>query len=178
MRPPVDRQRIEQFLKRLDAEAHAPARVYLVGGTALVHMGLRARTLDVYLALESDAEGQILVAIRRLTHDLQINVELASPGDFIPLPAGWHDRAQWVGRYGQLDVFYFDPISLALSKIARANERDVDDVVALIRRGTIDVDELRAAYEQIRLQLGAGRYFNIDPDEYAAHFTHILSRLP
>lgn len=177
MRAPVDRERIEQFLKRLDAEAHRPGRILLVGGAALVHEGVRGRTLDVDLVIEADDESAILAAIRRLKDDMQVNVKLASPGDFIPLPSGWHDRAVWAGRYGLLDVYYFDFYSLALSKIARASERDIDDVIALVQRGLIDPDRLDAAMHEIAPQLGMGRYFNLDPDQFAANYAAVRRRL-
>lgn len=39
MRPSVDRDRIEQFLSRLGSATQHDARIYLVGGSALVHAG-------------------------------------------------------------------------------------------------------------------------------------------
>ena len=177
LRPPVDKGRIEQFLRRLDATAHQTGRVYLVGGSALVHSGLRGRTLDIDLTVEADDVNGLLVAIRQVTHELQVNVKMASPGDFVPLPSGWHDRAQWVGRFGQLDVFYFDFYSIALSKIARGSQRDIDDVVLLAQSGVIDRAQLDAAYAEIEPQLGMGRYFNYEPDIVAANYGLVRQRL-
>ncbi len=37
-------------------------------------------------------------------------------------------QAKFVGRYGKVDVFYFDFSSLALSKISRGSHRDLIDV--------------------------------------------------
>ena len=107
MRPEVDQNRIEGFLLRLGQE-HQPGRLFLVGSSALVHKGLRARMVEVDIAIEADDAGTLFDAVRRLKDEMQINVELASPGDFVPLPAGWHERSLWVGRYDALDVFYFD----------------------------------------------------------------------
>ncbi len=180
MRPLVDREKIDRFLKRLDAVAHQPGRIFLTEGAVLVHEGLRGRTLDVDLVVETEdpsSEQTLLLAIRKLKYELQINVELSAPGDFIPLPAGWHERSHWVGRYGQLDVFYFDFYSLALSKISRANERDIQDVVLLYQRGLITLDALDAAYQEIRPQVGMGRYFNIDPARFDAHYALVRQRL-
>lgn len=176
MRPPVDKQRIDEFLRRLGAERPS-GRIFLVGGTAMVHQGLRGRTLDVDLTLEPDDDMELLQSIRRLKDEMQVNVEIVSPGDFIPLPAGWHDRSPYVGRYGNLDVFYFDFYSIVLSKIARANERDVDDVVLLIQRGFVDLAQLDATVQATLPLLGTGRYFNIAPDVVAANYAAIRQRL-
>jgi len=46
-RPPVDRQRIEEFLRHLSQRYSRPARIYLVGGTTMVLEGFRKQTLDI-----------------------------------------------------------------------------------------------------------------------------------
>jgi len=51
-------------------------------------------------------------------------------------------RHQLVGYYGQLSAYIFDPYSIALMKIDRAFERDLDDVYFLIRNGYIKIDLL------------------------------------
>ncbi len=150
-RQPVDRQRIERFLQELGKRFHRPGRVYLVGGTTMVYEEFRAQTLDIDLTFDVQAEDhtEFIRVVRDLRDELDINVEEASPGHFIPLPAGYEHRAQFIGRYGQLDVFHFDLYSTALSKIERGTEEDFTDVLALLRSGRIEVDQLRTSFEQI-----------------------------
>ncbi|GIV84823.1 MAG: hypothetical protein KatS3mg052_1830 [Candidatus Roseilinea sp.] len=151
MRPPIDRLRVHYFLVKLGIEFRHPARVYLVGGTTLVYEGLRDQSLDIDIHYEVDDEHEAEFAqvVRRLKEELQINVEQASPGDFIPLPAGWKERAKHVGRFGQVDVFHFDLYSTALSKIERGREGDFQDVLALLQSGQIEMDMLRQAFNNI-----------------------------
>ena len=105
IRAPADRERIERFLTRLGALTHQPGRIYLVGGTTMVYEGFRATTVDVDLLVEADDPTAIVNAIRSLKDALDINVEFASPRDFIPLPAGWRERSIFVGRYGASTSF-------------------------------------------------------------------------
>ena len=77
---------------------------------------------------------------------IPLNVEFASPADFIPLPSQWEMHARFIGRYGSIDVFYFDFYSIALSKMERGNSRDVADVKLLVEQGIITLDELDQAY--------------------------------
>lgn len=175
MRPPVDRRRIEDFLTRL-GKSQMSGRIYLVGGTAVVYRGLRVRTLDIDIAIES-GEAQLLEAVRRLKDELQVNVELASPEDFIPLPPGWEGRARFIGRFGNLDVFYFDFDSIALTKIVRANERDLDDLVLLAREGLVQLQALEQEVAAMLPQLGTGRYFNVDPAAVARNFEAVRQRI-
>jgi hypothetical protein len=151
MRPPIDRLRVHQFLVKLGMDFRHAARLYLVGGTTMVYEGLRAQSLDIDITYEVDErhEAELSQIVRRLKDEMQINVEHASPGDFIPLPAGWKDRSKYVGRFGQVEVFHFDLYSTALSKIERGREGDFQDVLALLEGGQIILTELQEAYGNI-----------------------------
>ena len=99
-----------------------------------------------------------------------INVEFASPADFIPLPSQWEMHARFIGRYGSIDVFYFDFYSIALSKMERGNSRDVADVKLLVEQGIINLDELDQAYQEVLAQLGKGRYPRITPRRFTERY--------
>jgi Nucleotidyltransferase of unknown function (DUF6036) len=103
---------------------------------------------------------------------LDINVEFASPRDFIPLPASWHERSIYIGRYGPLDVFHFDLYSMALSKIERGTERDFQDVVALVQSGRIDPAELDAAFHEIVPRIATEGMAGMDPAVFAEHYRY------
>lgn len=149
-REPATRERIERFLRELGKRYRGGGRIYLVGGTQMVYTGFRGQTEDIDYVVQLEGEDQeFVVAIRSLIRDLNISVEQAGPGDFIPLPGGWEERSRYIGRYGGLDVYTFDPISTALSKIERGSSRDIEDVLALLQRRNILMAELRAAFEEI-----------------------------
>jgi hypothetical protein len=172
MRPSVDKTAIESFLQQLGRTFRKPGRLYLVGGAALVHAGVRPGfTQAIDIQVSGANEGELIVAIQRLIQQLQINVEFASPADFIPLPSQWEMHAQYVGRYGGVDVFYFDFYSIALSKIERGNSRDIADVELLVQQGIITLNELDAAYREVLAQLGQGRYPRITPQRFSERYT-------
>ena len=177
MRAPADRERIERFLTRLGASVSEPGRIYLVGGTTMVYEGFRATTMDIDLLVEADNPGVIVAAVRDLKDALDINVEFASPRDFIPLPAGWRERSIYIGRYGPLDVFHFDLYSMALSKIERGAERDFQDVVALVRSGRIDPAELDTAFHEIAPRIATEGMAGMDPAVFAEHYRYLRSLL-
>lgn len=178
MRPAVDKAAIEAFLQQLGKTFRKPARLYLVGGAALVHMGVRdGTTQDIDIQVGGSNEGELIVAIQRLIHRLQVNVEFAGPADFIPLPKQWESHARFVGRYGTIDVFYFDFYSIALSKIERGNTRDIVDVKLLVQQGIIRLDELDKAYKEVLAQLGKGRYPRIHPQQFKERYEAIRKLL-
>lgn len=179
-RPDVAREEIERFLRELGQAIHEPGRVYLTGGAALVHAGIRglgATTVDIDLALAVPDEHAMQMAIRRLITTLGVNVELAGPGDFIPLPSGWETASHYVGHYGALEVFYLDFTTLALAKIARSTSRDLADLELLAAQGRIERSQLETAYAEIRPQLGFGRFFHLDPEQFDRKLHAVTQRL-
>lgn len=174
MRPNVDKKAIESFLQQLGRTFRKPGRLYLVGGAALVHAGVRPGfTQDIDIQVGEANEGDLIIGIQRLIQQMQINIEFASPKDFIPLPSQWETHAQYVGRYGQIEVFYFDFYSIALSKIERGTTRDIEDVKLLVAQQRIVLDELDAAYQEVLAQLGKGRYPKIIPERFAERYAAI-----
>ena len=167
----VDRARIELFLQRLGEQFRRPARIYLVGGTTVVFEAIRQQTVDIDLVLEvsSADHGELIQAIRELKNSLSINVEEASPGDFIPLPAGYENRHEFVGRFGSLDVLHFDLYSTALSKIERGRVQDIEDVLALLRAGRIKWDKLKEFFDEILPRMGK-ESLRQDPVEFGQNF--------
>ena len=166
-----------EFLHHLGARFRQSARLYLVGGTTMVFEALRPQTLDIDVVLEvsADAHGALIQAIRELKDELAVNVEEASPGDFIPLPAGHANRHEYVGRFGLIDVWHFDLYSTALSKIERGRVQDIEDVLALLRAGRIAWDALETCFQDILPRMGI-ESLRQDPIEFTQNF-HVLEAM-
>jgi uncharacterized nucleotidyltransferase DUF6036 len=171
VRQPVDRARIEAFARALGREARRDTKVYLTGGATAVLHGWRAATLDIDVRLEPEAD-ELLLAIARLKDELDLNVELASPPDFIPELPGWRERSPFVLREGPIDVHDFDFYSQALSKIERGFEQDLEDVAAMLRDALVQRDRLRELFTEIEPLLF--RYPAIDPRSFRAKVERAL----
>jgi len=103
----ADTDRIARFMKALGEAAREETHAHLVGGATAVLYGWRATTIDVDLKLVPESDS-VLRAIPQIKESLQLNVELASPPDFIPVPDGWEDRGAYVRREGRVSFFHFD----------------------------------------------------------------------
>lgn len=117
--------------------AEGAVRVYLVGGTTAVLMGWRVATIDVDFVMRPEDDA-LLRAIPGLKESLQINVEMASPADFIPVPAGWEDRGTFITQVQAVAFYHFDLYAQALAKVERGHRQDLADVQEMIARGLID----------------------------------------
>jgi hypothetical protein len=138
---------------------------YLAGGATAVLLGWRGTTIDVDIALEPE-QDELLRALPPIKDELGINVELASPGDFIPLPRGWEERSISIGREGKLAFAHLDPYSQALSKLERGHPRDLEDVEAMQRLRLVEPARLLELYAQIEPELY--RFPAVDPARFRA----------
>lgn len=165
MRSEADRAKIERFMIALGERVQGPGRVYLTGGSTAVTLGWRDTTIDIDLKAEPEPPG-FFEAIAALKDELDINVELASPDDFIPAIPGWGDRSLFIARHGSVDFFHYDPYGQALSKLQRRHDRDLLDAAFLVERGLVRAERLREMFTLIEPQLI--RYPAIDAETFRA----------
>src|SRR2546421_7881986 len=124
MRQTVTSQRLLQFMKALASSTRSKTSVYLVGGSSAVLLGWRTSTIDIDLKIVPDSD-EVLRNLPELKERLQINVELASPDDFIPELPGWRERSPFIQREGTLEFFHYDFYAQALAKIERGHSADL-----------------------------------------------------
>jgi len=145
--------------------ADVEGRVYLTGGSTAVLHGWRDSTIDVDIKLIPDRD-ELLREIPRLKQELDLNIELASPADFIPVADGWEARSPLIRTEGKLAFHHFDPVAQALSKAERGHDQDRRDIQELIATGLVDPAEARAQFETIEPLLY--RFPAIDPASFRA----------
>ena len=147
-------------MRAFGARATQDACVYFTGGTTAVLMGWRDTTIDIDMRFTPELD-ELFRALPALKEELQINIELASPSDFIPHLPGWEERCEYIGREGKVTFYHYDPYSQALSKIERGHSQDLKDVEAMLQKGLLERQKLLSLYQSIEPQLY--RYPAIDP---------------
>ncbi len=144
---------------RLGAAVSHDTTVHLVGGASAVLMGWRETTIDIDLAVVPESD-EVYRALARLKEDLNLNVELASPAQFIPPLPGWETRSPFIRREGRVSFYHYDFYAQALAKIERGHARDRADVMVLLNRGLVERPRLKTLFEAIAPELY--RYPSID----------------
>src|ERR1043165_4614409 len=127
MRRKVTIATLNQFMQELGAAAKSPGKVYLTGGATALLLGFREQTIDIDLKLDPEPAGAF-EAIAVLKNRLDLNVELASPADFIPAASDWRERSQPIGTFGPVEFFHYDFTLQALAKLERGHTQDLEDV--------------------------------------------------
>ncbi len=145
------------------AAADIATRVYFTGGATAVLLGWRASTIDVDIKVEPDSDV-LFRAIPHIKETLQLNVELASPVDFIPVRPGWQDRSPFIAMEGRASFHHFDPYAQALAKIERGHQQDLADVREMLTRRMIEPADVWTYFDGIESQLY--RYPAVDPASF------------
>ena len=163
MREVADAERIRRFMHALGDEADVDARVYFTGGATAVLHGWRATTIDVDIKIVPESD-RLFRAIPQIKENLRVNVELASPLDFIPVPPGWEDRSPYISRAGTITYHHFDLYAQALAKVERGHAQDLEDVQEMTRRGLVEPTHALEYLSKIEPQLY--RYPALDPASF------------
>ena len=158
MRQLADADHIRQFMQALGAEGNEKARLYFTGGATAVLLGWRPTTIDVDIRLFPETD-RLLRAVPRLKEQLQLNIELACPADFIPELRGWQDRSLSIAIEGQVAFYHYDLYAQALAKI---------------ERGLIDLQTARRHFDEMEPLLY--RYPAIHPPAFRRAAEEILAK--
>ena len=175
MRQKVTASRLHDFIKALGGVARTPVRIYLVGGATAVLLGWRDSTIDVDIKIVPDSDS-ILKSLPALKEGLELNIELASPDDFIPALPGWEERSTFIQQEGKVSFFHYDFYAQALAKIERGHDSDMRDVQELIRRGLIVQQRLLELFSVIEDQLY--KYPAIDGASFRRAIEHTVVSEP
>ena len=163
MRELTNAERLRELMRALGREALAETRVYFTGGACAVLLGWRATTIDADIKMVPDRD-ELFRSLPELKERLRLNVELASPADFIPELPGWTERSPFIAREGLVSFHHYDFYSQALSKIERGHAQDRGDVEKMLETRLVEPPRLRELFAQVEPRLD--RYPAIDPGKF------------
>ncbi len=152
MRGEMDKAKLEAFMRALGACVRGAGTIYLTGGATALWYGWRAATIDVDIKPDPEPAG-LFEALAKLKNELDINIELAAPDQFIPAVIGWQERSIFIARHGLVEFFHYDPYGQALAKLSRGHPRDLHDVRSMLEQELITTGGLREKFAAIEPQL-------------------------
>jgi Nucleotidyltransferase of unknown function (DUF6036) len=173
MRSVTDKAKLEAFMVALGNQVKGEGIIYLTGGATALLQGWRSMTIDVDIKPEPEPPG-FFEALAKLKNELDINIKLASPEQFIPAIPGWRERSPFIVRRGPLEFFHYDLYGQALSKWHRGHDRDLHDVKSMLQDELIRLDRLWKMFLQIEPMLI--RYPAVDAAVFrstVAEFCHV-----
>jgi len=169
----MNNSEIQNILLTIGERVPPASRLVLIGGSALALLGSSRVTIDIDFVGDDLKPEPLHKIILEIAREHKIHVEPVPIERFIPLPTGSAARSLRIGQFGNLEVYVADPYSIALSKVDRGFDIDLDDIVFLIRHNYIILDELeRIISEAIPL----ARKFDLNPD-ILVHLQALKKRL-
>jgi hypothetical protein len=172
MRERVNAERLRRFMRELATLSRGSGRVYLTGGASAVLHDWRDSTLDIDITILPE-DDRVMRIIPALKERLNVNVELASPADFIPPLPGWEDRSPFIAREGTLSFHHYDFYAQCLAKIERGHRKDLEDVGRMFSDGLVERGRLLELFAAIEPELY--RYPAVEPPAFRRA---VLSALP
>jgi len=163
MRRKVTAETLRRFMQELALAARSPGNIYLTGGATALLLGFREQTIDIDLKFDPEPEGAF-EAIADLKNRLDVNVELASPDDFIPAAPDWREHSRHIASIGQLQFLHYDLRLQLLAKLERGHAQDLEDAAKLVRGGHVSTNELKRVFGQIEPRLL--RYPALEPHQF------------
>lgn len=169
----MDNIEIQSILQKLGERVPPNSRLVLVGGGALALLGSPRLTIDIDFIGDDIHPVPLHKILMQIAKELRIHVEPVPLDRFIPLPKGNEGRVIRIGQYGNLEVFVADPYSIALSKLDRGLDTDFDDIVFLVQKNYINMDEFE---RMVRDALPHARKYDFDPN-IIEHLQELRNRL-
>ena len=169
----MDHSEIQSILQSMGERLPPGSQLVLIGGSALTLLGSPRLTIDIDFIGDDIHPNKLHQAIMKIAKELKIHVEPVPLDRFVPLPQGSEKRSIRIGQFGNLEIYVADPYSIALSKLDRGLDTDIEDIVFLIRKNFITLEEL----EHItRDALPHARQFDFNPD-ILDHLEELRARL-
>ena len=173
----LTRPRLRALLSAVAERLRHPARLLLVGESALVAAGLQEGTGRLVYAIVADEPAELEAAIREAAALEGADLERESPAEVLPLPSGFEGRARTIDGWTRLsetsspglEVLCFDPASVALRLVARGDEPDYRTVLSYLRHGWVTMADLECALAEVLPRFSADR-IQQDPAEFRRKF--------
>jgi hypothetical protein len=169
----MDKANLESILTTLGGQVPPASRLFLIGGSALTLLGSPRQSLDIDFVGDDIHPNELHRMIMDKAKEMKLHVDAVPIERFIPIPEGNEERSIYIGQFANLDVYVFDPYSIALSKVDRGLLTDFDDIIFLIKKNRITLEELERI---LKYAISKAQKFDLHPD-ILAHFQELKLRL-
>lgn len=171
MRKKINKEILQQFMSKFAQMVTSYGSVYFCGGTTALLLEIRDQTIDIDLKLDPEPQRSF-EAIAEIKNSLDVNIELASPDNFIPATQDWKHNSKLITTIGKVSFYHYDLVLQALAKIERGHSQDLLDVKAMLSANFFSIEELKTRFDKIKPKLI--RYPAVDADLFEKKLNDFL----
>ena len=161
----IDKTALVHWLREMDARLKSKITVVTVGGTAMTLLGLKPSTIDIDICIRGKEKKEFEGARRD-----RFKVDMFTDGYIFSeqLPEDYIEKAKEILMLKNLAVKALCPADIIITKAARLNARDAEDIKALVK--FVSKEELLKRFSQV---VGT---FAGNEEQYRYHMEIILKR--
>lgn len=164
---------VRSFLVKLGGQYPHSVRLVLLGGSALCLLGSLRPTLDIDYVGDDIIKDELQNTMESIALEMNLDVEAVPIAQFIPFSEGTQIRNLSMGHFGKIEVFVLDPYVIALSKIERGFDTDMEDVIFLIQKGLVHLETLETMLNEA---LEQAEKYDIDSTAMRSHWKDLLNQ--
>jgi hypothetical protein len=161
----IDRNELVKWLRSIDKKLRRKITLIAVGGTAMTLLGLKSSTRDIDICLKSDEKNDFEKVL-----DKKFKVDIFTDGYIFSeqLPADYAEKSKEIVKMKNIALKALNPVDIIITKAARFNARDEEDIEALSKY--VDKEELVKRFNEV-LKSYSGK-----EGDYKYHIKIILKR--
>lgn len=151
---PVKKEDLESLFTKVDAKLKKKVDLFVIGGASAI-LGYNIQKFTEDVDLDNAIDQQFNSIFEDEAKGMGLDVYLSHKGVFHP-PDGYRERMKFLDfPKKNLRVFYLDKYDLAISKIDRGIQKDIDDIVAVHERSPFDSEELIRIFNEEYIKVSA-----------------------
>jgi hypothetical protein len=153
---------LNSFLNVL-ADLNEPLELFAIGGTAMVLKNIKESTKDIdFLTAEKYEKIKRLFELAGLKEESaskacniwglgNIRIDIFYEGFIVGIsfPKDWTSLSEKIKEIGKVNLYILNWYDLIITKISRAEKRDIEDIIAILKSQDIDFDFLKKRYYSI-----------------------------
>lgn len=147
---PIDKTQLLSLLQAIGQNLPHKVRINAVGGTALTLLGVKSVTIDVDFDLNS-VDCQV---VKKVLEQLQpgYRIDLFENGMIFSqqLPEDYLKHCVAIPtKLENIELYAISPVDVIVSKAGRLNERDIQDIKAVIEKFSVKKKEISKRGEKV-----------------------------
>ncbi|MFH1917073.1 MAG: DUF6036 family nucleotidyltransferase [Nanoarchaeota archaeon] len=157
----INAERLFKLLESLSKFVDKKIRMYALGGTALTILKLKKSTLDIDLNIASETEYVYLLKIfEQVGFEKKGSIRwMSQEGMVFDIFHGSHilgtnllsdclKKSKFIKAFGLIELYTLSLEDIIISKLARGDTRDFDDIKSILEHEKIDIPKLASRYRE------------------------------
>ncbi|MFH1127308.1 MAG: DUF6036 family nucleotidyltransferase [archaeon] len=157
----INAEELFELLRSISKYIEENIHMYALGGTALTILNLKASTLDIDINIDSKKEydyickifGQIgfkkIGSYRWLTQEgLAFDLFHGSNIVGTQLLSDCTEQSRYINTFGKIELYTHSLLDIIISKLARGDTRDFNDIKRILETEEIDIQKLTGRYKE------------------------------